>query len=141
MWERPAFLQVAINGRSVLQATNHDLKSPRKTVPLPKLFSIDRTPKKRIKYDGAAAMGVLYRPCGNLPGGPGNSGFALSKLNIRIARVAFSNQHSAISIQPKQGIQRIATLCRPNSKNEKTMLKLRPIGALKNRRKWLRQTF
>jgi len=44
-------------------------------------------------------------------------------------------QQSALSIQPKQGIQRIATLCRPNSKNEKTMLKLIAIGRLNNPKK------
>jgi len=73
--ERPAFLASCYKWRSVLnltvpmpqflQSTKHDLKSSRQTVPLPKLFSIDRTLKKRIKYDGAAAMGVPYRPCGN----------------------------------------------------------------------------
>jgi hypothetical protein len=50
-------------------------------------------------------------------------------------------KQSALSVQPKQDIQashRIATLCRPNSRNEKTRLKLGRVGRLKNTKKELR---
>src|SRR6478609_4641258 len=46
-----------------------------------------------------------------------------------------SIQPSALSSQPKRKLQPVATLCRPDSKNEKTRLKLSLIGALKNGKK------
>jgi hypothetical protein len=45
----------------------------------------------------------------------------------------FDNQHSAISAQ--HSANQFATLCRPDSKNEKTRLKLTAIEALKNGKK------
>jgi hypothetical protein len=49
-----------------------------------------------------------------------------------------SSQPSAFSNQPKQ---RLATLCRPDSKNRKRRLKLTWIGSLKNVEKGHRQPF
>ena len=41
-------------------------------------------------------------------------------------------ENLALSSQPKRKLQPVATLCRPDSKNEKTRLKMSLIGALKN---------
>jgi hypothetical protein len=49
--------------------------------------------------------------------------------------LAFSRQHSAISRQPKRKLQPVATLCRSDSKNEQTRLKLSLIEALKSGKK------
>jgi len=43
-----------------------------------------------------------------------------------------------LSSQPKRKLQPVATLCRPDSKNEKTRLKLSLIEALKSGKKELR---
>jgi hypothetical protein len=44
-------------------------------------------------------------------------------------------ENLAFSRQPKRKLQPVATLCRPDSKNEKTTLKLSRIEALKNGKK------
>jgi hypothetical protein len=56
-------------------------------------------------------------------------------------KLALSNQHSAFRIHQKQDIQPnepVMTLCRPDTWNEKTSLKLGPIGRLKNRKRGFR---
>jgi hypothetical protein len=54
-------------------------------------------------------------------------------------RPIFDNQHSAVSAQ--HSAKQFATLCRPNSKNEKTGRKLTAIEALKNVKMRGRQAF
>jgi hypothetical protein len=51
-------------------------------------------------------------------------------------RPIFDNQHSAVSAQ--HSAKQFTTLCRPDSKNEKTRLKLTAIEALKNGKKGFR---
>jgi hypothetical protein len=60
---------------------------------------------KKLRYYFASPLGVELRPI-------------------------FDNQHSAISAQ--HSAKQFATLCRPDSKNEKTRLKLTAIEALGN---------
>jgi hypothetical protein len=69
---------------------------------------------KKLRYYFASPLGVELRPI-------------------------FDNQHSAISAQ--HSAKQFATLCRPDSKNEKTRLKLTAIEALKNGKKRLRLPF
>jgi hypothetical protein len=54
-------------------------------------------------------------------------------------RKVFENKHSAVSIQPN--MKAFATLCRLDSKNGKSRLKLSRLGRLKNVKKGLRQPF
>jgi hypothetical protein len=51
-------------------------------------------------------------------------------------RKVFENKHSAVSIQPN--MKAFATLCRLDSKNGKSRLKLSRLGLLKKHEKWLR---
>jgi hypothetical protein len=60
---------------------------------------------KKLRYYFASPLGVELRPI-------------------------FDNQHSAISAQ--HSAKQFATLCRPDSKDRKTGLKLSRIGAMKN---------
>jgi hypothetical protein len=50
-------------------------------------------------------------------------------------------EHSAVSNQQSTKPGSLATLCRPNSKNGKTRLKLKRIEALKNGKKGLRLSY